>query len=790
MPRRSKDILLPGLFFAGNLALLGPYLLSEFSPRTWTFEYTSIALARMFRSQQFTWNPLWYGGSPFHYAHPPLFPAIVAVLTWVLPGLSAARADHIVGAVAYALAPVTLYFLARHLFGSRIWAALAALTYSVSPSPMYLFDDLARIARPLGWAPWPFIRLVEHGEGPQLAALALLPLALLAAWRALEDFRFFTYAVASFAAALIPLTHRGSTFGLVIGLAAVLVAQARLYGYRAAVHRTLAIVATAHALSTFWLTAGYFHSLAIMAYVRYMGQTVPVKEIGVNTFWVLVAAYVLVGLARWSRTPRGMAFLLTWIVLAGLPTAAFLVAGSVLPEHWRYGLELNMALMLAPAGLLSLLPLSRGQVWLAAAAMVAALGAGNLFLRTCFRYQASADPRDTLSSQVAGGLARQPPGRVFVAGELAGTLNAFADVPQVGGGSDYSVSNPLIAAAQREVSLGACSSAQRARRLAELWPRALGCRYLLAHASASREYHHHFTFIERFAALPQLWSNGRGDVIYRVPGAGDTAVVVNVQALRRLPPLRSTDDERALAAYVAWAEGRRPAQLQWVRQDRARVVEKLGPGEAILVKTNYDPGWYARGADFRLSSDPIGFLLLEPPRAGAHSFELRYRGAWDLWLGRGVAAVTALVLLLGGISPLRFAVGLAIVWLVSLGGWGVREVPRLIGPRAFLAQQAFQRIQPPLISPQGIVDAETFGPPPLRAGAPVAILGRNFGGPQDRLRILVNGREARLLHRSSEQATIELPALAAATRVEIAAEVNGCRGNAFLVDVEPSRGGP
>ena len=279
-------------------------------------------------------------------------------------------------------------------------------------------------------------------------------------------------------------------------------------------------------------------------------------------------------------------------------------------------------------------------------------------------------------------------------------------------------------------------------------------------------------------------NNGRGDKIYAVPGAGPTAVVVSLGALRRLPALRSTDDRRALVACVAWAQGKRRARLQWIRHDRARVSGNLGRGEAILVKTNYDSGWHARGGQFRLTADPIGFLLLEPRRSGAQSFELRYRGSWDLWLGRGLVAVTALVLLLGGVFPLRFALGLGgVVWLASFGVRTWKESRHGLGNRIAVAREAFGHLQPPLISPGGIVDAESYQPPPLAPGRPVAIFGRNLGNPQDRLRILVDGREASVLDRSSRQVRIELPPLAGAQRVEIAAEVNGCRGNAFLVDV-------
>ncbi len=797
MPRRPKDILLPALLFVGNLALLGPYLVAEFSLRGWSAEYTSIGLARLFQQQHFTWNPLWYGGIPFHYSGPPLLPGSVALLAWLVPGLSVARAYHLVSGLAYALAPVTLYFLARYLLGSRLWAAVAALAYSVLPSAIYLLPDPAGLAGRYGRAPWPFVTLLEYGEAGHLAVAALLPLVLLAAWRALEDFRFFHYSVASFAAALLPLTSQSGTVALTMGLGAVLVAQGRIVGlgrtpdYRTAIKRTLAIWVTAHTLGAFWLTAGSFATRASLAYVEHLAERVLLSEMSLFAVGAVAAAGVLLSLAMWSRTPPVVAFLLAWIALAGASGLAFSQAGSdFFSEPWRSGVEFHMALALALGLVLSLLPKPRRLTVLAApiiiATLGATLGASHLFLRTAWSHQFAADPHATLFYQITDWLARQPPGRVFVSGEPAGTLNVFADIPQVGGGSPQGAVNPLILAAQREAALGSCDSPQKARRLAQLWPRALGCRRVLVHSAASQEYYHHYVFPERFAGLPQLLNNGRGDKIYAVPGAGPTAVVVSLGALRRLPALRSTDDRRALAAYVAWAEGKRRARFQWLRYDRARVSENLGRGEAILVKTNYDSGWHARGGQFRLTADPIGFLLLEPLRSGGQTFDLHYRGSWDLWLGRGLAAVTALVLLLGGVSPLRFALGLAVVWLASFGVWTWKESRHGLGNRIAVAREAFGRLQPPLISPGGIVDAESYQPPPLAPARPVAIFGRNLGAPQDRLRILVDGREAGVLDRSSRRVRIELPPMAGARRVEIAPEVNGCRGNSFMVDV---RGG-
>src|SRR5258708_32127979 len=125
-----------------------------------------------------TWFPLWYGGIPFQNSYPPLLHAIVAVTAGVFR-ISPALAHHAVTAFMYCAGPVTLYFLAVRLTGSRWYAFWAGWMYSiVTPSYFLMASVHAGMGGQLGLRR--LQTLVPYGEGPHITSLALLPIALLA----------------------------------------------------------------------------------------------------------------------------------------------------------------------------------------------------------------------------------------------------------------------------------------------------------------------------------------------------------------------------------------------------------------------------------------------------------------------------------------------------------------------------------------------------------------------------------------------------------------------------------
>ena len=173
------DLWIAAALFIADLLLLGPWVTLDYSDQPWNNGYLYTGIARMFRDRTSMWNALQYGGSPFHYLYPPVFPSLVALV----PFLSIGRAFHLISGIGYALAPACLYLFARQLFGSRLLAIFAALSYAVFPSPIYLLPKVRALAHPYAYAPWSYLALVGYDEAPHALALPLTLLALTAAWR-------------------------------------------------------------------------------------------------------------------------------------------------------------------------------------------------------------------------------------------------------------------------------------------------------------------------------------------------------------------------------------------------------------------------------------------------------------------------------------------------------------------------------------------------------------------------------------------------------------------------------
>ncbi len=732
--RQRPDLLIAAALFIGNLLILGPFLLTEYSNQPWNNGYVYMAISRMFRDHKWTWNRLQYAGAPFHYLYPPVF----HVLSATVPFVSIGRAFHLVTGFGYALVPVCLYWLAVQLFESRLLGALAGVAYSIFPSPVYYALPLWKgLAAPYNNAPWGFVAMVGYEEAAHAFAVSFTLLAIAAAWRN-------RWTLSAILAAVVFLTNWPAMIGLGLALSAIAVRRGLL--------PLIGAVGTAYGLSAFWMTPGYFVSSTLLnrIVIRHTNAGAPWNR---TTWIVLGCAGVLGGVSLWRRVPAALALVLAWVAVLGAVVISFSLAGNnLVPLPNRYMLEFNAGCILALVGLISLLPKRRDAV--TAAILVAGFVASFGFLSRAWTFQPSrADPHSLLAFQISEWLTQHAgSSRVLASGELDSTLALWSDVPQAGG-TGQDVSNFLMFAAQRQITFGCEPDSER---LGELWLRALNVHYFVVHESESHEYFHWFSQPEKFRALSIAWDNGAGDKVYEIPDQHE-AVVVDLTALRRLPAIRSTADGQFLEAYVKWAAGKRPATITWLGDDRAVVDAVLGPDEAILVKDTYDRGWHT-------ASDPLGFILLR------QTGDLRFSAPWDVWLGRAITALT-IVLLLAGVQGWKIA-AVAVIPAIAVYGFLVSSAPATTS----VAEEAFGRLQPPLINSGGIVSA---------GDGIFSIYGLNFGSTASPPHVWFGDREAHVNYHGGAlvvaKAPDDVPPIA-----PVSVEVNGCRGNAFTIPVSAS----
>ncbi len=747
------------VLFVLNLLVIAPFLTMDFSSQPWNNDYTYIGMSRMFRDRPWSWNSLQYGGAPFHYLYPPLFHLLVAYL----PVRSLGRAYHLVSGVSYALVPAAFYIAALQLFRSRRLPAALAVVLSISPTALYhLLPAFSGFAGNYRHGPWNFVALIASNESAHTLSLALVLLVLAAAWRD-------RWIVAALCAAAIFLLNWAGIIGLLMVLTAIGAARSRELGYRQAALRVLSVAGIGYGLAAFWVTPDCIRTTKLLDFVvlRHIQLSTPWNPV---TWIVLAGAAVLLAVSLWPRIKPATAFALALLAVSGAVVVSYSATGNyLLPLPHRYIQEFNVGLVLAIGCLAATAwkwrrPLGALVLALSAAPAVPFL-AGTWTVQ-----QPSADPRTTTAFQISDWLAHHAgSSRVLVAGELEGALNIWADVPQAAG-SAQGISNYLMPAAQRQVAMG-CGPPQAAARIAELWLRALDVRYLVVHGAASAEHFHWFVQPDRFASWPVAWTNGAGDTIYRLPPPAEReAVVVDLAQMKQLPQTRATDDLRFLEAYVGWARGLREAQIHWLSPDRAELQADAGSNEAVLIKVNADAGWTSsEGATGR---DPIGFLLVKGMSKGRA--DRRFGASWSVWLGRAITAATILLLLCR--APLWATAAVALIPAIFAYGILQLQTP----PTVAVAEEAYRRLQPPLINPSAIVDGVTFAQPPLARGSVISIFGTGFGSPLDAVSVWIGQRQAEILYRGPNQVNLRLPSDAPPI-VEMSVEVNGCRGNSFAV---------
>ena len=222
---RAKPLFLAALLFFLNLWIVHELLTAEFIDQMYSIEGTHIAIARfaLHHWPDLHWFPLWFGGIPYPNTYPPLHPLLVAAEAKLL-GLTPALAYHAATAVFYSLGPVTLFWLALRLSGSFGYSFLAALFYSLTSPSAFL---IRQVRWEIGgiWHARRLLALVRYGEGPHIAAMALIPLALVLVTIAFEKRRPLWWIAAALGITAVLLTNWIGAFALAFALAAWLLAK-------------------------------------------------------------------------------------------------------------------------------------------------------------------------------------------------------------------------------------------------------------------------------------------------------------------------------------------------------------------------------------------------------------------------------------------------------------------------------------------------------------------------------------------------------------------------------------
>jgi hypothetical protein len=598
-----------------------------------SIEAAYIALARYIRGHfpDLNWFPLWYGGIPYPDTYPPLLHFVVAGVAAV-GHLPTGLAYHAVTATIYALVPVALFWAARRLGAGQAAAFAASLLYSlISPSCLLVREVRADSG---GWlGPRRLVALVRYGEGPHLAALLMIPLALGMLHLALEKRRPVYYVGAGLSLAAAVLTNWIGAFAMALAAAAYLLAG---FGKEWLPQwlRAGGVGCYAYLVAMPWATPG------TVATIRANAPLVGGRFESNAAQRIYAAGFVaaMLGLAwlmrRWKVAPAARFGVLFFYGTAVISLGAYWWHTQLLPQSQRYHLEMDLAFWLGAALVLGApaarLP-SRIRVGACCALAAACVPIAWHQRNMAREMEKPIEIRSTVEYEISHWFGEHKPGRrVFAPGTIGFWMNAFSDTPLLTGGFDNGMRNTLLQDVIYQIYAG------DQQQVALAWLKAFGCDAVVGGGPGSREVYHPYAHPGKFEGWPELWREG-DDVIYAVPRHSDSLA----HAVRRgdlvasVPPAY---DPQALQPYLAALDDPAlpTARFEWHGTAEASITGNLRPEHLLSVQVTWDEGWNARvnGQPRHTWGDKLGQMVVVPLCDGPCTVELTYDGGTEMRVAR------------------------------------------------------------------------------------------------------------------------------------------------------------
>jgi hypothetical protein len=630
-----------------NIALVSPLFRVEYTDQMQSIEAAFISLARYILDHfpDLRWFPLWYTGIPYQNTYPPLLPLSVAALAAVAripPGL----AYHALTAALYCLGPVALFWLVHRLSGSRTQALFAGLAWSLFSPSCFLIPEV-RLDTLNYFDVRRFQVLSEYGEGPHIASMALMlvALALLDAAVRKSDVRRWLLCSAALAAAV--MFNWIGAFALAVCMLCYLLARGR--GWLGAAGAG----GYAYLLVSPWIPP------STIAVIAFNAQFVAGRFTFTPRHWLYAAIFALAlaglvwALSR-ARAPLEIRFaVLLAACFTGVVIPWYCWHIAVVPQPWRYQPEFDLAICLAGAAVgerLSRFLPPRLRLVLGSALAFACVPLTLDLCAVTHPMVKAIDIHHTIEWRTANFAGQHLNGaRVYAPGSIAFWFNAFSHVAQLSGGFDQGDTQRVMPAVHYQILSGADGAVARD------WLRIYGCDAVIVSGPASQEQFKPYTYPRKFdGVLPVLWRES--DVtIYAVPRRSRSLARVVRQAdlARRFPPDASRLVELQPFLTALDDPGLPPANFQWLGTRQASIAADLRPGLLLAVQVAYHSGWSARvgGQARRVWGDALGLMIVEPRCDGPCVVDLAYDGGIEMAFFRGLSWVS----IAGGLA----AVGLA-----------------------------------------------------------------------------------------------------------------------------------
>jgi len=579
------------------------------------------------------WFPLWFTGTPFWRVYQPGLHVTVAALARAVHW-TPQHAYHFLTGLAYALGPVSLFWLCYATTRRRGYAVLSGLLYSLV-SPLCFAIPLIRYDTGGPWLPRRYQVLVHYGEGPHITALFLLPLVIWVLDRAVtrRDWRFI--GAAPLALAAVALTNWPGSMGLSMAILAYVLAKTGAGQIGEARLRWPILVgagALAYLLACYWIPPSI-----IAGAFRNAHQSDDTKFSSAQLTPLIVLVLGLIGCHFVSRYLKAGCWARFWVyfaVIVGVVSVGREWYGwRLLPQPNRFQLEWEMAAV-------AIVALGAAWMWRRCprAVRIGGLALLILFATTqTIRYRRYArrltqplDITTTIEYKMARWFGANMDGhRVFAPGNVSLWMNMFNDVPQVAGCCDQGIPTQQYRHAVYTVYTGQ-NAGSRDAEISLLWLRAFGADAIGVTGPASTEPIKPFWNSRKFeGVLPVLWREG-DNAVYRVPRRSDSLAHVVPRRSVVSRPAENGLDVGAIEPLVAAMESpsAKPASFRWIGGHEAEIRATADRGDVVFVQITYDAGWraVANGRTLRIAPDALGMMTIDLPAAGDYPIRLLYDG--------------------------------------------------------------------------------------------------------------------------------------------------------------------
>lgn len=639
----------PCLILVINLAFGFGLFRLEYSRFLGSIEGAYIGISRRLLEHPWSldWWPFWYGGVPFQNTYPPLVHMLTALLA-AIAQVSPARAHHAVAGLFFLLGPLAVYALGRRLTRSFSAAMGGALAYSLVSPCIWLMPAIH--ADVGAWfRPRRLHTILVYGDTPHVAAVALLPLAVLLFDRAWEQRKAVRVVLAALGLAAVALTNWLGAFSLALALIAYVGTRLELTGR--GILRDVGLLAVtgmlAYALVCPWLPPSTV--LTIQRNSQSVAGTYDASAARLLQDAALTAAVVLASrLLLRQRASLAVQFALVFaVLLSGLTLSAEWFGISLVPQPQRYHLEMDLGICLLAGWLLGALyerwP-QRAQQAVLAAMLLVSIGLPLRQYRAIREWTQPLDMTQTVEYQAAQWFRQNAPdSRAYVPGSVSFWMTAFSDTPLMNGGFDQGITNPVLRIGLYIVPSGD-GAGERGGEVAATWMKAYGVNWIMAGGPRSREQYRPVLKPERFQVLgAPRWRNG-DDAIWAVPRRSiSLAQVVRRADLVTRPPANGIDLD-SLNRYVGALEDPAlpTAAWSWVNDREGHIRATLTQDLLVSVQISHHSGWHAStgGREVPVEKDGLGLMAIAPACAGPCDIRMWFDGGREMNLLRILCALT------------------------------------------------------------------------------------------------------------------------------------------------------